>query len=149
MKDKIANIVAGIWFFGVLIETILLLIFCNLAIFFGDIIGMLSSGFPTSTIGMILLFCVAFIFGITGLVPVFRRCYFKLPWLYPLCMILTMHLTILAIAELILEKGFEVISTPRHITAIVIMIIQVIVCRVIMCIYLHKKPLVARGHIYG
>jgi hypothetical protein len=57
-------------------------------------------------------------------------------------MMLTMHLGILAIAESILAKGFEVISTPRHIAAIIVMIIQVIVCRVIMCIYLKKNPMV-------
>ena len=134
MKNVISNILAILWFFGVLIWTILTL--------FMDILGMLKTGFTTSTIGFAFLFIACFVFAITGWVPAFRRCYYKLPWLYPLSMMLTMHLGILSIAEIILAKGFEVISTPRHVVAIVIMIIQVIVCRAVMCIYLKKNPMV-------
>ena len=128
MKNVISNILAILWFFGVLIWTILTLFIGNIMIFFMDILGMLKTGFTTSTIGFAFLFIACFVFAI--------------PWLYPLSMMLTMHLGILSIAEIILAKGFEVISTPRHVVAIVIMIIQVIVCRAVMCIYLKKNPMV-------
>lgn len=144
MKNFISNVLAFLWFFGVLVWTILFMIFSIIMIFFADIMGMISSGFPTNTIGLILCFLAGLIFAITGWVPAFRRCYYKLPWLYPLCSILTMNLFILSIAETILAKGFEVISTPRHVATIVIMIIQIILCRIAMCIYLKKKPLIIK-----
>ena len=113
-----------------------------LMILFSDIIVMLESGFSTYTIGFVILMLAGLIFGLTGLIPAFRRCYYKLPWLYPLSIIMIMHLAILSIAETILATGYSVISTPRHIAAIIIMIVQIIVCRAIMCIYLKKNPMV-------
>ena len=142
MKNKIANIFAFLWFFSVLLWTLLLMFFVILGIFFVDIIVMLKSGFSTATIGFVFLFLSGLVFGITGWVPAFRRCYYKLPWLYPLSMIMTMHLLLLPIAEVILAKGFQIISTPRHVATIIIMIIQVIICRLVMCIYLKKNPMV-------
>lgn len=142
MKNAILNILAILWFFGVLIWEVLFLFVVNIMLFFSNIVGMLKSGFATSTIGFMCLFMAGLIFAITGFVPAFRRCYYKLPWLYPLSMMLTMHLTILSIVEAIIAKGFQVISTPRHVVAIIIAIIVVIVCRVFMCIYLKKNPMI-------
>lgn len=142
MKNTIANIFAFLWFFGVLLWTILLMFIGILVIFFGDIIVMLESGFSTSTIGFAFLYLSGLVFAITGWVPAFRRCYYKLPWLYPLSVILTMHMIILSVAETILAKGFQVISTPRHIVTIIIMIVQVIICRLLMCIYLKRHPMI-------
>jgi len=142
MKNIISNILACLWFFGVLLGTLLSMMFAILMIFFSDIIGMLKSGFSTSTVGFAFLMSAGLIFELTGLIPAFRRCYYKLPWLYSLSMIMTMHLAILSMAEVILATGFSVISTPRHIGATIIMIVQIIVCRAIMCIYLKKNPMV-------
>lgn len=138
----LSNLFAIIWFFGVLLWTLFFGTIFILMIFFSDIVGMLKSGFSTSTIGFAFCFLTGLIFAITGWVPAFRKCYYKLPWLYPYSMIMTMHLFILSIAEAILAKGFSVISTPRHVAAIIIMIIQIIVCRAVMCIYLKKYPMV-------
>lgn len=142
MKNKIANAFAILWFFGVLIWTLLFMFIVILGILFGDIVVMLKSGFSSTTIGFVFLVLSGLVFGITGWVPAFRRCYYKLPWLYPLSMIMTMHLLVLSIAEAILAKGFQVISAPRHIATIIIMILQVIICRIVMCIYLKKNPMV-------
>lgn len=142
MKSVISNILAVIWFFGVLVWTILFGLIVILMIFFSDIMGMIRSGFATVTVGFVFCFMAGLIFAITGFVPAFRKCYYKLPWLYPLSMMMTMHLFILSIAETILARGFSVISTPRHITAIVVMIVQLFVCRMAMCFYLKKFPMV-------
>lgn len=142
MKNKIANIFAVLWFFGVVIWTLLLMVFVILGIIFGDIVVMLKTGFSSSTIGFVFLFLTGLVFGITGWVPAFRRCYYKLPWLYPLSMMLTMDLLIISIAEAILAKGFQVISAPRHMATIIIMILQVIICRAVMCVYLKKNPMI-------
>lgn len=142
MKNKIANIFAVLWFFGVVIWTLLLMVFVILGIIFGDIVVMLKTGFSSSTIGFVFLFLTGLVFGITGWVPAFRRCYYKLPWLYPLSMMLTMDLLIISIAEAILAKGFQVINAPRHMATIIIMILQVIICRAVMCVYLKKNPMI-------
>ena len=131
-----------IWFFGVLLGTILVMVLGFLGIIFGDIVVMLKSGFSSTTIGFIFLFLSGIVFAITGWVPAFRRCYYKIPWLYPLCMILTMNLFIVSLAETILFKGFQVINTPRHIVTIIIMVVQIIACRLLMCFYLKKNPMI-------
>lgn len=141
LSNILSNLFAIIWFFGVLLwilfsETIIILVV------FYNIVGMLKSGFSTPTVGFVYCFFAGWSFAITGWVPAFRKCYYKLPWLYPYSMIMTMHLFILSIAEAILAKGFSVISTPRHVAAIIIMVIQIIVCRAVMCIYLKKYPMV-------
>lgn len=142
MKNIMSNLLAVFWFFGVLIWTLFILVFANIYVLFSDILGMLASGVYSTTVGFVYLFIVGVVFGITGLVPSFRKCYYKLPWLYPFSMIMTMNLVILSIAEEILAKGFQVISTPRHIVTILLMIAQIILCRLIMCIYLNKNPLI-------
>lgn len=142
MKEMISNILAILWFFGVLIWTLLLMFLATFGLILGNIIIMLESGFSSVTIGFEFLILFGLVFGITGWVPAFRRCYHKLPWLYPLSMMMTMHLFILSIAEAILAKGFQMISTSRHDATIFIMILQVIICRIVMCIYLKKNPMV-------
>ncbi len=139
---KLSSLFAIIWFFGVLLWTLFFGTIAVFMIFFSDIVGMLKSGYSTSTIGFAFCLLASLIFAITGWVPAFRKCYYKLPWLYPYSMIMTMHLFILSVAEAILANGFSVISTSRHVVTIIIMVIQIIVCRAVMCIYLNKYPMV-------
>lgn len=146
MKNFLANTFAILWFFGVLIWTIFFTGIVIIMVFFMDIMGMINSGCSMSTIGFVFCFMASLIFAITGWVPAFRRCYYKLPWLYPLSMMLTMHLYIISIAEAILAKGYETMNPTKHTIALVIMIIQIIVCRVAMCIYLKKYPMVLKKY---
>ena len=142
MKNKISNLFAILWFFGVLVWALLIALFILFGVFFMDIIVMLKSGFSTSTIGFIICFMLGLVLAITGWVPAFRKCYYKLPWLYPFSMILMMHLFILSLAETILAKGFSVISPTRHTITIILVIVQLIICRLAMCWYLNKYPMV-------
>lgn len=144
MKNAISNIFACLWFFGVLMWVVLLMLIAVPMIFFINIMGMINTGITTSTIGFAFVFLGGFILAITGWVPAFRKCYIKLPWLYPLSSMLIIHLIILSIAEEILAKGYAVISAPRHTVAIIIMIVQIIACRIAMCFYFHKKPLIVK-----
>ena len=146
MKRFLSNLLAILWFFGVIIWVLLFVALVDIMIIFMDILGPIQSGFSTTTIGFIVLFVAGFVFALTGWIPPFRKCYYKLPWLYPTCMILTMHLFILSVAETIIYKGYTVMSTPRHIISIIIMIVQLIVCRVIMCWYLRKHPMVLKKY---
>ena len=140
--DILSKVLAILWFFGVLLETIVLMLFTNLMIFLSNIVGVLRSGFATSCVGFIMLFLFSLIFALTGIVPAFRKCYYKLPWLYPLSMIMIMHLTILSFAEYILSVGFSVMDQQRHVISILVMIAVVVICRIIMCIYLKRRPLI-------
>ncbi|QNU65893.1 hypothetical protein EHE19_013465 [Ruminiclostridium herbifermentans] len=144
MKNAISNIFAFLWFFGVLLWVILFMLIAIPMIFFINIMGMINTGFATSTIGLAFVFLSGFILAITGWVPAFRKCYIKLPWLYPLSSMLMIHLIILSIAEEILAKGYAVISAPRHTVTLIIMIVQIIACRIAMCFYFYKKPLIVK-----
>jgi len=146
MKRFLSNLLAILWFFGVIIWVLLFVALVDIMIIFMDILGPIQSGFSTTTIGFIVLFVAGFAFALTGWIPPFRKCYYKLPWLYPTSMILTMHLFILSVAETIINKGYTVMSTPRHVISIIIMIIQLVVCRVIMCWYLKKHPMVLKKY---
>lgn len=146
MKRFLSNLLAILWFFGVIIWVLLFVALVDIMIIFRDILGPIQSGFSTTTIGFIVLFVAGFAFALTGWIPPFRKCYYKLPWLYPTSMILTMHLFILSVAETIINKGYTVMSTPRHVISIIIMIIQLVVCRVIMCWYLKKHPMVLKKY---
>lgn len=141
MSDKIANIIAALWFFGVLIWALLFGVFALIMIPFYDIAEMISSGYPKSTEGLIFCFLLGIIFSLTGLVPVLRKAYYKLPWLYPFTMMLFMDLFILSIAEMILAKGFAIDSRFHHVMAIIVMSIQIIACRIAMSKYLKRYPL--------
>lgn len=146
MKRFLSNLLAILWFFGVTIWVLLFVALVDIMIIFMDILGPIQSGFSTTTIGFIVLFVAGFAFALTGWIPPFRKCYYKLPWLYPASMILTMHLFILSVAETIINKGYTVMSTPRHVISIIIMIIQLVVCRVIMCWYLKKHSMVLKKY---
>ena len=147
--DILSNVLAVLWFFGVLLGTVVFMLLSILVLFFVNIVGVLRSGFATSCIGFAMLFLFSLIFAVTGSVPAFRKCYYKLPWLYPLCMILTMHLTILSLAEYILSVGFSVMDQQRHMISILVMIAVVVICRIIMCIYLKKRPLILQQNDIG
>ncbi len=140
MKRWISNIAAVLWFFGAVIW-MLLMLFIALIMLPNDIASIINSGFGIESIGFTLLLIFSFIFGITMLVPAFRKCFRKLPWLYPYITILTANITILAIGIQILNYGYQVQSDTRHMLFFVLMIIQIIVCRLAMCIFCHKKPM--------
>lgn len=140
MKKWISNILSILWFFGVLVWMLLILPFAILMLPM-DISTILESGFSTQTIGFTILLVLGLAFSITMFVPAFRKCFDKLPWLFPYIVILTADVTILSIGIEILNFGYQTQSDSRHTIFLVIMILQLVLCRIAMCIYCHKKPL--------
>lgn len=136
----IGNIVAVIWFIVAVLWTVILL---PLAIWivFDDYRIVIVSGFGCVTSGFSFLVIFAFIHGITLLVPVFRKCYSKLPWLYPYMVILMLNLLNLAIGEEILNFGYQTQNTVRHVIFIILTIIQLIAGRLLICWFLKKRPI--------
>ena len=140
MIRLISNLIAIVWFLGVFIWMILILIFSQLMIVFSEIIPMALSGFAhTNNVGFAITSFAGFIMAITGWVPVFRKCYYKLPWLYPFCVMLLVNGLIVALAELIMVEGLSVTSTFRHIVVVIIMFTQVLGCRYLMSLYFSKS----------
>lgn len=140
MLKWISNIAAIIWFFAVLIWWLLLLpIFILMIPSAMDTI--IKSGFETSRVGGMGVFFCSLVFAITLLVPAFRKCFKVMPWLYPYTTILLTDLIILSIAEELLNFGYQVQNDTRHTVFIVLMIIQIIVCRLAMGWYFYKKPM--------
>ena len=140
MKKWISNILSVLWFFGVLVWMLLILPFAILMLPM-DISTILESGFSTQTIGFTILLVLGLVFSITMFVPAFRKCFDKLPWLFPYIIILTADVTILSIGIEILNFGYQTQNDSRHTLFLVIMILQMILCRIAMCIYCHKKPI--------
>ena len=140
MKRWISNIAAVLWFFGVLIWMLLMLPI-TLIMLPSDITSIMDSGFGTQPIGFTFLLVFGLIFGITMLVPAFRKCFRKLPWLYPYITILTADVAILSIGIELLNYGYQVQSDSRHALFLVLMLVQIVVCRIALCILCHKKPM--------
>jgi len=141
MGKPLKNFITFSWF--LFLGFILFLAgFSTMMLVLHDIPGMVRTGFAGTTAGFAIFGTLSFVVMITGFVPVFRRCYYKFPWLYPFTTILMMNLFIAALAEFILGQGFSVTGSPRYEITICLMIIMVIICRFVMCFYLKKRPMV-------
>ena len=140
MKKVISNIVAVLWFISYVLPTILCLCFIPLGLFM-DINTIRSSGFSATNIGFVMFGVFGMLISITMMVPWFRKCFKKLPWLYSYVIIFLADILIMAIGIAILNYGYEVQSEARHTLFYVLMLVQMIVCRLAMCTYLKFKPL--------
>lgn len=138
-KNLLGNTIAVIYFFFPMIFILLLLIFMPIG-FLADVSSTMDSGFAgRNSAASFIGICGLFI-GLSLLIPPFRRMYRALPWLYPLTKILYVNLIILCIGETILNFGYEVQSNTRHIIFLVLMLVQIVICRIGMCIYFKLKP---------
>lgn len=145
MKKSISNVLAVIWFFGVFIWAFIIGLIRLFISIIPNVLRMIGTGYAVKSGGFVLCFVCAVVFFLTMIVPVFRKCYYKLPWLYPASIILLMDLFIFSIAEFIMEKGFSVMSVNRHVLTVFLVLIQIVVCRAVMSVYLKKYPLVLRA----
>lgn len=105
-----------------------------------DIQTIRSSGFSTTNIGLQLIGILGLFIGLSLLVPALRKMYYKLPWLYSYVKIFYVNIVIMSIATLILNYGYEVQNSKRHSIFFVLMVLQMVICRIGMCIYFNKKP---------
>ncbi|BCN29870.1 hypothetical protein [Anaeromicropila herbilytica] len=82
-----------------------------------------------------------FIFGITFAIPILRKMYRAFPWLYPITLTILLDYVIIALGYMILSYGYQIINVSRNKMFFIIMIVQLVVCRVSMCIYFKFKPI--------
>lgn len=146
-KNIIPAIILFIWCYFSFYISILMVLINSLRIIFVKIKPMLEEelAIPVFIQELDFLFGVGMIMAITGFIPLFRKAYLIFPWIYPYSMILLMDNAIFALAAIILEKGFSVINDLSHMPTIILMIIQIVVCRLAMCIYWYKFPILPKG----
>lgn len=139
MKSKVFNIIAIIWFFVGLAVWVLFMPFVFLLIIV-NMRSIIITGFSTQSIGLTLFALLSFSVGLTMLIPVFRRCFDILPWLYPYLLTSLLNMLILSVGIEILNYGYRGMGEQRHAVYTVLMIFELIVCRGVMCVYFWKRP---------
>ena len=140
LKNVLSNLVAILWFIGMVFPLILCLCFIPLGLFM-DIDTIRTSGFSTTNIGFSMFGAFGLMFSITMMVPWFKKCFKKLPWLYSYVIMFMADILIITIGIAILNYGYEVQSESRHTLFYILMLAQMIICRLAMCVYLKLKPL--------
>lgn len=138
LKSFLGNIAALVYFLTVMWWVLLLLMFVPLGLF-SEIDTVLSSGFATTNIGATFIGIFGLFIGLSLLIPAFRKMYYKLPWMFPFVKILYPNVVIMSIATMLLNYGYEVQSPARHTLFFVLMIVQIILCRALMCIYFSRN----------
>ena len=133
LKSFLGNTMAFLYFIFVMLWILLLLAFVPFGLFM-DIQIIRESGFSTTNIGMTFIAILGLFIGISLIVPVFRKMYYKLPWLLSYVKIFYCNLVIMSIATSILNYGYEVQDSKRHMIFFILMIAQIVICRIGMCI---------------
>lgn len=145
LRSILGSTAAFIYFVLVMWWILLMLLFAPLGLLM-DIQTVRSSGFSTTNIGMSFIGIFGLFIGLSLLIPALRKMYFKLPWMFPFVKILFVDVIIMTVATFILNYGYEIQNNTRHTAFFIIMIVQIILCRIAMSIYFNKKPV---KHIGG
>lgn len=139
IKNLLGYIIATIYFIFPMSLILLMLTFMPI-FFLTDVSTVRSSGFAgQNTAGLFIGMCGLFT-GVSLLVPPLRKMYRVLPWLYSFVKIFYVNLIILCIGLLILNFGYQTQNDARHTVFFILMILQVVICRLAMCIYFKTKP---------
>lgn len=139
LKGLLGSTVAAIYFLFPMSLVLLLLTFMPIG-FLSDVSAVRNSGFAGQNISASFIGMCGFFIGLSLLIPTLRKMYRVIPWLYPFIKIFYVNLIILCIALSILNLGYEVRSNSRHTLFFILMIVQIIICRIGMCIYFKLKP---------
>lgn len=139
MKKLLGGTAVTLYFIYGMGLALLILIFMPIG-FLMDVDTILTSGFATADMAVEFISITGLIIGISMVIPSLRKIYKVFPWMYSFIKIFYFNLIILCVGLSILNKGYEVTNTTRHTIALIIMIIQIIICRLYMCLYFKKKP---------
>lgn len=139
LKNLLGYIIATIYFIFPMCLVLLMLILMPL-FFITDVSTVRSSGFAgQNTAGLFIGMCGLFT-GVSLVIPPLRKMYRVLPWLYSFVKIFYVNLIILGIGLIILNFGYQTQNNTRHTVFFILMILQVVICRLAMCIYFKIKP---------
>lgn len=104
------------------------------------IFDVIQIGF-SGTSGMVMVFLITLFIAPSMLIPGVKRMYQRLPWLEAYCVQGTLDLTILIIALEILNFGYSVVSTQRHVLFIGFMLLWIIGARALQCWWFNRHPI--------
>lgn len=139
LKDLLGYIIATIYLIFPMCLVLLMLILMPL-IFLMTVSIVRSSGFVGPNIATAFIGTCGFFIGLSLLIPPLRKMYKVLPWLYSFIKIFYVNLIIMSIGLAILNIGYQVQNDARHTMFFTLMIVQVLACRIAMCIYFKLKP---------
>lgn len=139
LKGLVGSIAAAIYFVFPMSVVLLLLIFMPF-VFLTDVSSVTNSGFAGPNNATALIGVCGLFIGLSLLIPPLRKMYRALPWLYSFTKIFYVNLIIINIGLTILNIGYQVKNNARHTTFFILMIVQIVICRIAMCIYFKLKP---------
>lgn len=139
LKSLLGSTVAVIYFIFPMSFALLMLIVIPLG-FLSDVSAIRGSGFAGQNITGAFIGLCGLIIGLSLLIPPLRKIYQVLPWLYSFTKIFYVNLIILCIGLAILNFGYQVQSDARHTIFFVLMLLQIVICRIVMCIYFKFRP---------
>jgi hypothetical protein len=139
LKSLLGSTFAAMYFIFLMSIVLLLLIFMPLG-FLTEVDSMRSSGFATPNSAASFIGVSGLIIGLSLLIPPLRKMYGALPWLYSFTKIFFVNLIILNVALTILNIGYQINNSARHTMFFILMILQLVICRIAMCIYFRLKP---------
>jgi hypothetical protein len=138
-NKPVGKFIIGTLYFFVLLLPMLLILFVLIFGVIRDIRGVRISGFAGPENSEVVFGCIAFIIGISLIVPAFRLAYYKLPWLFPTVKILLVDAAILIVGYLAINYGYQVRDPERHAIFFMLSIIAIVVGTLLMCIWFNKK----------
>jgi len=112
-----------------------------------DILAIYHTGYALIDSGYMLLgviFSIPLI-GISFIFAPTRRIYYRMPWLLPFIILFSVNLLILSISYLIINTGFYVLDEDRTALYSLFMIGQLLLSRLLLSIWLYKKPITHLG----
>lgn len=139
LKNLLGSTAAAIYFIFPMLLVILVLIFTPL-MFSTDVSSITGSGFAGPNTSASIIGVCGLSIGLSLVIPPLRKMYLTLPWLYPFVKIFFIDMIILNIGITILNYGYQVNSEARHTLFYMLMIVQIVVCRIVMCIYFRIRP---------
>lgn len=138
LKSLLGSMAAAVYFIFPMALVILMLLFTPL-MFPTDVSAITASGFAGPNTAISITGVCGLSIGLSLIIPSLRQMYRALPWLYPFIKIFFIDLLILNTGITILNYGYQIHSEARHTLFYILMIIQIVVCRIAMCIYFKRR----------
>lgn len=139
LRRLFGNAIAAIYFIFPMLFVILFLLFMPL-FFLQQVNNIRASGFAGMDMTKMFISIFGLFIGVSLLIPALRKMYKVLPWLYSFIKILFINFIIFNIGISILNMGYQIQNETRHKIFLILMIVQIVVCRIAMCIYFKLKP---------
>lgn len=138
IKHVVGNLCAVLYFLSVM-WWLLLLLMLDPIMQVTDIYEIRNYGFSTFGTAPTGIWIYGLFIGLSLLVPALRRIYYKFPWMFTFVKIAYLNALIMMVAVMLLNYGYEVQNPTRHNLFFILMICQIIICRILMCAYFSRK----------